>query len=102
MTALTARTVLAWVPDLMDRSRFGARVLFVSDPSDLVGPADLVLIDLARLPDLAVISTIAAPTIGFAPHVDGDLAEAARTAGCDEVLARSVFFRRLGQILSDY
>jgi hypothetical protein len=33
-------------------------------------------------------------TVGFASHVDDDLLAAARAAGCDEVLARSVFFRR--------
>ena len=95
-------TVIAWVPDLMDRSRFPNGVRFVSDPARLSDPADLVVIDLARFPSLDVLASIEARTIGFAPHVDGDLAEAARAAGCDEVLARSIFFRRLGEILSDY
>jgi len=44
--------VLAFVPDLMDRSRMrapGAEVVFVSDPSELVGAeADLVVLDLSR------------------------------------------------------
>ena len=31
---------------------------------------------------------------GFAAHVEEELMAAASTAGCDEVLARSVFFRR--------
>jgi hypothetical protein len=37
-----------------------------------------------------------ARTIGFASHVDDELIGAARAAGCDEVLPRSVFFRRWG------
>jgi hypothetical protein len=45
------------------------------------------------LPDLAV------PTVGFGSHVDRELLEAARAAGCDQVLARSAFFSRLQQIL---
>lgn len=93
-------TVIAWVPDLMDRSRFPPGVEFVTDPARLSEPADLVIIDLARLPSLEVLGSIVAPTVGFAPHVDGDLAEAARQAGCDDVLARSVFFRRVADIVS--
>lgn len=103
--------VLALVPDLGDRSRIagvgealGVAVSFVSRAADIdagsPSEASLLLIDLtrpgalqvpARLPDLA--------SIGFAPHVDHELHRAARLAGYGEVLARSVFFRRLPQIL---
>jgi hypothetical protein len=38
--------------------------------------------------------------IGFGPHVDDELLQAARTAGVDEVLPRSAFFRRLTPILA--
>lgn len=36
---------------------------------------------------------------GFLSHVQGDLAAAARAAGCDWVLARSAFSRQLPQLL---
>ena len=39
-------------------------------------------------------------TMGYVSHVQGDVIAAARSAGCDEVLARSAFSERLGTILS--
>jgi hypothetical protein len=39
-------------------------------------------------------------TLGFVSHVDSDAIAAAREAGIDEVLARSAFADRLGDILS--
>lgn len=39
-------------------------------------------------------------TLGYVSHVQTDVISAARTAGIDEVLARSAFSERLGQILS--
>jgi hypothetical protein len=38
--------------------------------------------------------------VGFLSHVQVDLAEQARAAGCDEVMPRSKFTRDLAQILS--
>jgi hypothetical protein len=35
--------------------------------------------------------------VGFASHVDTALLDAARAAGCDEVMARSTVFRRLAR-----
>jgi len=43
---------------------------------------------------LDVLGDVGARTVGFAAHVDEELIAAASAAGCDEVLARSVFFRR--------
>ena len=103
-------SVAAFVPDLMDRSRIeiaacqaGIDVEFVTRPGDLTGLAGggtrLVIIDLSQagvldvLPDLGPVHTV-----GFASHVDKDLLEAARNAGCDEVLARSALFRRLTHV----
>ena len=37
--------------------------------------------------------------VGFLSHIQGDLAAAARQAGCDLVLARSTFSQRLPQLL---
>ena len=99
------KRVVAFVPDLMDRSRVSAAgpVEFVSQVSGLVAAADgadLVLVDVARAGVLSVLASIAAPTIGFASHVDRDLMAAAKAAGCGEVLARSVFFARLPSLLA--
>jgi CheY-like chemotaxis protein len=69
----------------------------------------LVIFDLnsARLKPIAVIAALkadadvrATPTLGYASHVQADVIAAARRAGCDEVLARSAFSERLGEILT--
>ena len=90
--------VAAHVPDLMDRSRLRsakAEVVLVADPAELVGlEVDLVVVDLSRPGVLEVLGDIGVRTVGFAAHVEEELMSAASTAGCDEVLARSVFFRR--------
>jgi two-component system cell cycle response regulator DivK len=39
------------------------------------------------------------PLVGFFSHVQRDLERRARDAGCDQVLPRSVFTARLGEIL---
>jgi len=38
-------------------------------------------------------------TIGFGSHVDRPTLDAASAAGCSVVLARSEFFRRVGELL---
>lgn len=116
------RAIVAYVPDLMDRSRVsaaadaataqpsegatvGGPVRFARTPADLVdlaASADLVVVDLSRpgvldvLPD---VSALGVRVIGFGSHVDTDTLAAARAAGCDQVLARSAFFGRLGELL---
>jgi len=69
----------------------------------------LVIFDLnsARLDPLQVIARLKSDpetrgikTLGFVSHVDADTIAAARGAGIDEVLARSAFADRLGDILS--
>ena len=117
------RAVVAYVPDLMDRSRItgavgtgsaqagdgatvGGPVRFARTPADLAelaASADLVVVDLSRpgvldvLPD---VSALGVRVIGFGSHVDTDTLAAARAAGCDQVLARSAFFGRLGELLA--
>ncbi len=99
--------VVAYVPDLMDRSRLAGRpVRFVGDPAELV-PASagvgLVVVDLSRQGVLDPASDVAAAgvrVVGFAPHVDDELRAAATAAGI-EVVARSRFFGRLDDVLSD-
>ena len=94
---MTAPAVYA--PDLMDRSRIAAAhpdAVFVSDPSELGAvQADLVIVDVARPGVLEVVRAIAGRVIAFARHDDQSTIDAAHAAGCDEVLARSVFFKRL-------
>jgi CheY-like chemotaxis protein len=69
----------------------------------------LVIFDLnsARLDPLGVIAQLKTDpetrgirTLGFVSHVHADTIAAARAAGVDEVLARSAFAERLGEILS--
>ena len=101
-------SVVAHVPDLMDRSKLTGAVTgsvrFVSDPADLVGEAagaDVVVVDLNRagvLDVLADVSALGVRVVGFGSHVDDDLLDEARAAGCDQVLTRSVFFSRLGAL----
>jgi hypothetical protein len=96
--------VVAFVPDLMDRSKVAAAgaVTFVQSAEDLRGrDADLVIVDLSRPGVLEVLGSIASSKIvGFASHVDRPLLEAARAAGCTEVMARSAFFSRLADLLA--
>ncbi len=108
--------LLAFVPDLMDRSKVAAaagdRVRFVSSPAALAGDlrdesgvTDLVVIDLGRPGVLDALGDLQAVdprprVVGFGSHVDQGLLDQARAAGCDEVLARSVFFRRLPDLLA--
>lgn len=98
--------IAAFVPDLMDRSKVQAAapgdVTFVRAAADLAGVgAEVVVVDLARPGVLDALPQLgAARTIGFASHVDRELAAAATAAGCREVMARSRFFADLGQLLA--
>jgi hypothetical protein len=88
----------------MDRTRIataldGALVVAVQglDPESL-GGLDVVVVDLTAAGALATIEaarTTAGPVriVAFGPHIDAAGLGAARTAGADEVLPRSQFFR---------
>ncbi|MBI2829160.1 MAG: response regulator [Acidobacteria bacterium] len=91
-----------------------APVLFERAP-DMILPRiretqpSLVILDLnsAKLRPLEVIAQMKADpglrdirTLGYVSHVQTDVIGAARNAGIDEVLARSAFSERLGQILT--
>ena len=94
--------IVGYVPDLMDRSRFGGAVELVDDPAELVGTdAELVVIDLGRLGSLELLGRIEASTLGFCAHVDEQLMSDALAAGCDEVLPRSRVVRRIADLLAD-
>ena len=99
--------VLAFVPDLMDRSKVaaalaGEEVVFVAHPQELGPPADLVIVDLSRPGVLDALPALAAAgvrTVGFASHVDRRLADAAAAAGCAQVMPRSRFFAGLATLV---
>ena len=70
---------------------------------------DLVIFDLnsSKLRPMEVIAQMKADpalrgirTLGYASHVQTDTITAARNAGVDQVLARSAFVERLGEILT--
>lgn len=114
--------VLALVPDLMDRSKVSAAaagidgcpaVEFVSSSAGLASrlaeaasegtAVSLVLLDLSRAGALERVAEAAgagARVVAFGSHVDRDVLDAAREAGCHEVLARSAFFGRLADVLA--
>jgi hypothetical protein len=121
--AAQGAAVIAFVPDLMDRSRLqgvpGLTLRFVARPGALpeavvaAGPGAVVIVDLARPGALDAVRAVraaagepgdaTAPTlriIGFGAHVDRDLLAAGLAAGCDETLPRSAFFGRPAEILA--
>ncbi len=116
-----ARSVLAAVEDLLFRSKIsetaeqlGIEARFPRSKGKLLetlreSPPDLLVLDLnsARFEPLELLRTVKSdettqrvPTVGFLSHVQGDLAVAARNAGCDHVMARSAFTKDLPRILS--
>ena len=113
--------ILCVVDDLMFASKIAtaakavqAQVAFERAPGNVLPrvraerPA-LVIFDL-NSSKLQPIETIAAikrdgdiattRTLGYVSHVQADVIAAARAAGCDEVLARSAFSEKLGDILT--
>jgi hypothetical protein len=91
--------VVAYAPDLADRSRIQAAlpdVTFVKSLEDLP-PADIVIIDLSRAPELPTVN--APRVIGFGSHVDDELLARARAAGID-AMPRSRFFRDIAGVLA--
>ena len=97
--------VVAYVPDLMDRSKVAAAgdCIFVSRPADLAAlsaEADVVVVDLTKPGVVDVLADLQGRVIGFANHTSRDVMEAARAAGCEQVLPRSDFFARLDELLA--
>lgn len=73
----------------------GANAIFL-DLNHRSGKAVAVLETLKGNP-----STRMVPVIAFLSHVQTDLAQAARAAGCDRVLARSAFNQQLPSLLRE-
>jgi len=93
----------------------GADVYFERSPGTVLDRVkqkepSLVIFDLnsAKLEPMRVISEMKSDpstrgirTLGFVSHVQSDTIAAAREAGIDEVLARSAFSDKLGEILRE-
>ena len=102
------KRVVAYVPDLMDRSKVNgspADVTFVARPAELAeaaetAAADLVVVDLTRPGVVEALPAVKVPVIGFANHTNREAMEAARAAGAGQVMARSAFFARLDELLA--
>ncbi len=97
--------IVAYVPDLMDRSKVAAAgdCIFVSRPGDLAAlspSADVVVVDLTRPGVVDVLTDVKGRVIGFANHTARDVMDAARAAGCEQVLPRSDFFARIDELLA--
>jgi hypothetical protein len=92
--------VSALVTDLMDRSKLSAAIPGVQ--FQLADDADVVIVDLARGPAIAEIraSHPNARIVAYGSHVDTDSMDAARTAGADDVIPRSKFFRDPGAAIA--
>ena len=91
-------SVLAFVDDLMDRSRISAAIpdVVFTRASDAGPDASVVFIDLGRYGDAVDAIRQAHPEaqlVAFGSHVDRDAFAAARAVGADTVVARSEFFR---------
>ena len=103
------KTVVAYVPDLIDRSKVassGAAVTFVARPAELARAAadrqaDLVVVDLTRPGVLDALPDVSVPVVAFANHTRRDLMDAALAAGAEHVMARSAFFSRLDELLGE-
>lgn len=113
-------SVIAFVDDLMTLSRIreaakagGREVRTARTVATLLeacrdAPA-LVLFDLdsARLPVTEALETLhreaglrGVRSVGFFSHVHAERAQAARAAGCDQVLSRGAFVRELPELLA--
>jgi hypothetical protein len=100
------RKIVAYVPDLLDRSKVAAAgdVTFVGRPEQLAegaatSGAELAVVDLTRPGVVDVLGNVPVPVIAFANHTRRDLMDAAIAAGASQVMARSAFFSRLDELL---
>ena len=102
---MSSTRIVAYVPDLMDRSKVAAAgdCVFVSRPGDiaaLCSAGDVVVVDLTKPGVVEVLAGLDARVIGFANHTSREVMDAARAAGCEQVLARSDFFARIDELLA--
>jgi hypothetical protein len=109
MTA--AAPVLVWTGDLFFRAKIEATARALGIPLQVVAAANvpagafggcIVDLDSVGAGGLERVTGVAAghPTVGFLSHVNVELAQRARAAGCGEVMPRSRFSAELPQILA--
>ena len=111
--------ILTVVDDLIFLSKIQQTALQVGVPVEAIDPSKVeehiteflvhsVILDLNHRSGTAVElaraikanpATRHVQVMGFLSHVQTDLAAAARSAGCDSVLARSAFSQQLPQLL---
>ena len=86
--------------------KVGVEVKTVSTPEAVLQhPARLYIVDLNARCGLAAVEQLATagnlkPVVAFLSHVQVDLAERARAAGCRQVLPRSKFTQELPALLA--
>lgn len=95
--------VVAHVPNLFDRARFGPNVVFVESGAEAAASnPTTVMVDLDRCDDPGEFRIEGSNVIGFGSHVDTATHQHARDLGYDLVLPRSQFFRRLPDLLTKH
>ena len=98
--------VVLYVQNLMDRGRFTApqhEMVFVRTNEELASAADgadLVVMDLAAEGAIEALEASPMKATAYAGHVHEHLLNRANAIEGVEALPRSVFFRRLPQILN--
>ncbi len=111
---VAAVTDLFFIAKLQEAARHaGVDLTFVSTVEELEAKAaagvDLVVLDLndAKLEIVGAIQklrakplTASVSLLGFISHVDVDLAERAKQAGCDRIVPRSRFSAKLVELLA--
>ncbi len=100
---------VAFVPDLMDRSRLNGipDLIIVTTAGALtaiagLGPGDVVAVDLSRpgaLDAAVAVAKSGVKVYGFASHVDTDTMRTANAAGI-VAMARSAFFGRARELFT--
>ena len=119
MKNTTQRRIVAIVPDIFFSAKIGetakhvgAAVEFARSETELLSkaadPAELIVLDLntAGMDMVSIVAKLRAipslaktPLVGFVQHEMSDLIDAARKAGCNQVLSRNAFSKNLPQIL---
>lgn len=95
--------IAAHVPNVFDRARFGPAVVFVDSGVEAAAHSPTaVMVDLDRCDDPEEFRLDGTTVIGFGSHVDAAAHQRARDLGYDLVLPRSLFFRRLPDLLTHY
>jgi CheY-like chemotaxis protein len=116
---MTGRRVVAVVPNLFFATRMAETAAQLGVTLELTAAAaapatilrlapDLVILDLGAPDDPLALArglkadpaTRGIPVVGFYPHVDHALRQAALAAGIDHVMPRSAFTVRLAALLS--